>query len=61
MLNFELPKINLWLKSNQSPLNANKTNFLFFTKNKQKIFPQINDRKIKQANYAKYLGEFLEH
>ena len=43
MLNFELPKINAWLKSNQLSLNANKANFLFFTKTKEKIFPQIND------------------
>ena len=60
MLNFELPKINAWLKSNQMSLNVNKTNFLFFTKTKEKIFPQINDCKIKQANCVKYLGVFLD-
>ena len=60
MLNFELPKINDWVKSNQLSLNINKTNFLFFTKTKEKIFPQINDRKIKQANCVKYLGVFLD-
>ena len=60
MLNFELPKINAWLKSNQLSLNVNKTNFLFFTKSKEKIFPQINNCKIKQANCVKYLGVFLD-
>ena len=60
MLNFELPKINAWLKSNQLSLNVNKINFLFFTKTKEKIFPQINDCKIKQANCVKYLGVFLD-
>ena len=60
MLNFELPKINAWLKPNQLSLNVNKTNFLFFTKTKEKIFPQINDCKIKQANCVKYLGVFLD-
>ena len=60
MLNSELPKINAWLKSNQLSLNVNKTNFLFFTKTKEKIFPQINDCKIKQANCVKYLGVFLD-
>ena len=59
MLNFELPKINAWLKSNQLTLNVNKTTFLFFTKIKEKIFPQINDCKIEQANCVKYLGVFL--
>ena len=53
MLNFELLKINAWLKSNQLSLNVNKTNFLFFTKTKEKIFPQLNDCKIKQANCVK--------
>ena len=60
MLNHELPKINAWLKSNQLSLNVNKTNFLFFTKTKEKIFPQTNDCKIKQANCVKYLGVFLD-
>ena len=60
MLNFELPKINAWLKSNQFSLNVNKTNFLFFTKTKEKIFPQINDCKIQQANCVKYLGVFRD-
>ena len=60
MLNFELPKINAWLKSNRLSLNVNKTNFLFFTKTKEKIFSQINDCKIKQANFVKYLGVFLD-
>ena len=60
MLNFELPKINAWLKSNQLSLNVNKTNFLFFSKTKEKIFPRINDCKIKQANCVKYLGVFLD-
>ena len=60
MLNFELPKINAWLKSNQLSLNVNKTYFLFFTKTKEKIFPQINDCKIKQAYCVKYLGVFLD-
>ena len=41
-------------------LNVNKTNFLFFTKTKEKIFPQINDCKIKQANCVKYLRVFLD-
>ena len=60
MLNFKLIKINAWLKSNQLSLNVNKTNFLFFTKTKEKIFPQINDCKIKQANCVKYLEVFLD-
>ena len=60
MLNFELPKINAWLKLNQLSLNVNKTNFLFFTKTKEKIFPQLSDCKIKQANCVKYLGVFLD-
>ena len=60
MLNFELPKINAWLKSKQLSLNLNKTNFLFFTKRKEKIFPQTNDGKIKQVNCVKYLGVFLD-
>ena len=60
MLNFESPKINAWLKLNQLSLNVNKTNFLFFTKTKQKIFPQINDCKIKQANCVKYLRVLLD-
>ena len=60
MLNFELPKINAWLKSNKLSLNVNKTNFLFFTKTKEKTFPQINDCKIKQANCVKCLGVFLD-
>ena len=59
MLNFKLPKINAWLKSNQFSRNVNKTNFLFFTKTKEKICPQINDCKIKQANCVKYLEVFL--
>ena len=60
MLNSELTKINAWLKANQLSLNVTKTNFLFFTKTKEKIFPQINDRKIKQANCVKYFGVFLD-
>ena len=36
-LNFELPKINAWLKSNQLSLNVNKTKFLFFTKTKKNL------------------------
>ena len=59
LLNFELPKINAWLKSNQLSLKINKTNF-FFTKTKEKIFSQINDCKIKQANCVKYLVVFLD-
>ena len=60
-MNFELPKINAWLKSNQLSLKVNKTYFLFFTKTKEKIFPQINDCKIEQANCVKYLGVFLDN
>ena len=60
MLNFELPKINVWLKSNQLSLKVNKTYFLFFTKSKEEIFPQISDCKIKQVNCVKYLGVFLD-
>ena len=60
MLNFELPKINAWLKSKLLSLNVNKTNFLFFTKTKEKIFPQINDGKLKQSNCVKCLGVFLD-
>ena len=59
MLNFELPKLNVWLKSNQLSLNVNKTIFFFFTKSKEKIFSQINDCKIKQASCIKYLEVFL--
>ena len=60
MLNFELPKINARLKSNQLSLNVNKTNFLFLAKSKEKIFPQINDFKIKQVICLKYLVVFLD-
>ena len=59
-MNFELAKVNAWLKSNQLSINVIKTNFLFFTKTKEKIFPQIKDCKTKQANCIKYLGVFLD-
>ena len=60
MLNFELPEINVWLKSNQLSLSVTKPNFLFFTVSKEHIFPLINDCKLKQANYFKYLGVLLD-
>ena len=41
-------------------MTSKKPNFLFFTKTKEKVFPQINDCKIKQANCVKYLGVFLD-
>ena len=33
---------------------------MFCTQSKEKIFPQTNDCKIKQANCVKYLGVFLD-
>jgi len=59
-LDCELQKINTWLKSNQLFLNVNKTNYLLFTKSKEKISLQINDSKIKQADSLKYLGVYLD-
>ena len=61
MLNCELLLINVCLKSIQLSLKVNKTVFFccFFTKTKEKIFPQVHDCKIKQANCGKYPGVFF--
>jgi len=45
-LDYELPKIDHWLKSNQLTLNMNKTNYLFFNITKQKFNLKINNRPI---------------
>ena len=37
-----------------------RTTNQLFTKSKEKIFPWINDFKIKQANGVKYQGVFLD-
>ena len=39
-INYELEKVNLWLKANKLSLNVKKTKFMFFRK--RKTLPHIN-------------------
>ena len=57
-VNKELKVINNWLKSNKLFLNYSKTNFLIFSKrkNKYKFSINIDNHNLQQEHTTKYLG-----
>ena len=60
-INYELEKVNLWLKANKLSLNVKKTKCMFF--HKRKTLPHINlslnDVIIENVPKFNYLGIFL--
>jgi len=58
-INFELSKVNDWLKVNKLPINVNKTTYmLFHTPNK--VVPEldikIQDTRIERVDHFDFLG-----
>ena len=64
LLNNELEKVNIWLKSNKLTINIKKTHYMMFHrtriqyKNIQDIF--IGGNKIEYTNNTKFLGVIID-
>ena len=63
-INKELHKLYLWLNVNRLSLNIDKTNYIIFhTYNKpmkEHITIKINKKAIKEKEFIKYLGVFID-
>ena len=61
-VNSQLAKVFEWLLANKLSLNVSKSNFLIISpKNVIKtINLSINNEKLKQQNYTKYLGIIID-
>ena len=61
--NSELQRVSVWLLANKLSLNVSKSNFLLISSRKtdRNIKLKINNRDLKQENYAKYLGGIIDN
>ena len=61
-INYELNNVSQWLLANKLSLNVAKSNFLMIKhhKNNRIINLKINDEKLKQETYSKYLGVLID-
>ena len=64
VVNRELRKVRKWLEANRLALNVDKTNFVIFHSQQQKltdhIVLKIGNKKIKQESDVKFLGVLLD-
>ena len=64
IVNIELEEIQMWLSANRLSLNIAKTNFVIFRPHQKKLPFQIklkiNYEHLKQEEYIKYLGIFID-
>ena len=62
--NRELRKVRKWLEANRLALNIDKTNFVIFHSQRQRltehIVLKIGKKKIKEESYVKFLGIMLD-
>ena len=61
-VNSQLTKVSEWLLANKLSLNVSKSNFPLISQRKvpKTINLKVNDEKLKQENYTKYLGIIIE-
>ena len=61
-MNSELKKVSEWLLANKLSLNVSKSNFFVISPRKidKSIELKVNNKKLKQENYAKYLGVIID-
>ncbi len=64
VLNSELRKLDIWMKSNKLSVNISKTNYIIFRPRQKKINSnlviQYNNQTITQKQYIKFLGVYLD-
>ena len=64
IINFEIKKIEHWLRANKISLNSSKTEIIIFKSKKKKITRNLNFRvsrqKIITKTHSKYLGVILD-
>ena len=62
IVNSQLAKVSEWLLANKLSLNVSKSNFLLVSPRKvtKYINLSINNEKLKQENYTKYLGIIID-
>ncbi len=62
-INNELEKLNLWLKANKLFVNYSKSNYLIFSKKREKptMSIHINNNILSQVNTTKYLGVTIDN
>lgn len=66
MIQLDLDKIQLWMNENYLKINELKTKYMIFTiKNKKintdRLHLTINNHKLEQVNFFKYLGLWIDH
>ena len=60
-VNTQLAKVSEWLLANKLSLNVSKSNFLIISpKSNKPINRSINNEKLKEENYTKYLGIIID-
>ena len=64
LINTELKNVADWMRANRLALSIEKTNFILFHSNQNKVTQsfniKINDAKIEQVNSVKYLGVLFD-
>ena len=64
VLNSELRKLDIWMKSNKLSVNISKTNDIIFRPRQKKInlnlVIQYNNQMITQKQYIKFLGVYID-
>ena len=62
VVNVQLAKVAEWLLANKLSLNVSKSNFLIISPKKviKTINLSLNNKKLKQENYTKYLGIIID-
>ncbi len=64
VLNSELRKLDIWMKSDKLSVNISKTNYIIFRPRQKKINSnlviQYNNQTITQKQYIKFLGVYLD-
>ena len=64
VVNRELQKVRKWLEANRLALNVDKTNFVIFHSQQQKLTDhivfKIGNKKIKHESFVKFLGVLLD-
>jgi len=59
-INSEIPKTERWLTLNRQSLNVNKTNYLFFSKIKKKIYVKWQEKILEHVDCMKCLRVYFD-